>query len=349
MYEGLTPEYIKAEMLGGFKLADTREGSYTNSLVSPVAYEMWKAYTALAAVMPMVYIDETSGPYIDMKAGQYGIARKPGARAKAAVAFTGDSGTVVPAGKVFLTADSLQYTLDKAVTIADGVAQGALTAAEIGGAYNVPAGAISRQVNNLAGIASVMSGPAEGGADAESDASLVARYYAYLRRPPTSGNAAHYEFWALEVDGVGAAKVMPLWAGPGTVKVLIVDYHDRPVDPAVAADCAAHIEAERPIGPEVTVVSAAGRPVSATAEVVIKPSTDMATVGAEFREALGAYLEGIAFKEYTVVYNRIGYILLGLPSVVDFAQLLVNGGTADICLGADEVPVMGAVEVSAHG
>ena len=41
--------------------------------------------------------------------------------------------------------------------------------------------------------------------------------------PATSGNVYHYQQWALEVSGTGAAKVFPLADGPGTVTVLVVD------------------------------------------------------------------------------------------------------------------------------
>ena len=346
MFDNLTPEYIKSDMLSRLELADTREGSYTNTVVSPVAYEMWKVYTSLGSVLPMVYIDETSGQYIDMKAGEYGIVRKQGSNARASVTFYGDDGTVIPEGKVFLTAEALQYTLDKSVAIAGGIAAGDLTAIETGEEYNVPAGAIFRQLVNLAGITQIESGAATGGADAESDAALAGRYYAYLKMPPTSGNAAHYLHWALEADGVAAAKVIPLWAGKGTVKVLIVGAHNQPVDDAIVTKTAEYIESVRPIGATVTVKSADGYAINVYATVVIRPSVDIAAVSEAFKTALSVYLEVIAFKEYTVVYNRIGYILLDLPGVVDFIGLTVNGGTGDIALSGEDVPVIGLVEVA---
>jgi len=346
MYEDLTPEYIKNDILEGFSLAETREGSYANTLVSPTAYEIWKTFMALNGVVPMIYIDETSGPYIDIRAGQYGITRKPGAKAVAEAMFYGEDGLTIPAGKVFLSADPLQFTLDTDVTIEDGSAQGRLTAVEIGEAYNAPAGAIFRQLINLTGLAVVESGAATGGTDAESDAALVGRYYSFLQRPQTSGNASHYYHWALEVDGIEAAKVLPLWDGPGTVKVLIAGPHNQPVDASITAKTAAHIESVRPIGAAVTVKSAEGRAIDVSAVVILRQSTDAATVQEAFERSLSRYLESIAFSEFIVVYHRIGHILLDLPGVVDYTSLIVNGGTADIILDSEEVPVVGTVEVS---
>ncbi|MCL2045723.1 MAG: baseplate J/gp47 family protein [Oscillospiraceae bacterium] len=346
MYEHLTPEYIKSDILGMLAIASTREGSYTNTLVSAVAYEMWKVYQSLDAVVPIVYVDETSGPYIDKSAAVYGMSRKPGTKATADVFFQGVDGTVIRKGKIFMTADSLEYALDADVTISSGVGNGRLTAMMIGNAYNAPAGAIHRQTVNQSGIDSVVSSEAIGGTDEEGDKQFVERYDEYRRRPPTSGNASHFRQWALEVSGVGDAKVIPLWNGAGTVKVLIVGERRQPVDVTVVDRCAAHIELVRPIGADVAVVSASGLGISVDAQVSIKPDTDVLTVQAAFSEALGGYLEGIAFKEYNVSFNRIGYILLDTPGVIDFTALSVNGGAADVAIADDEVPVVGSIGVT---
>jgi len=238
MYEDLTPEYIKSDILEDIQLADTREGSYTNTIISPVAYEMWKVYQALDAVVPIVFVDETSGIFIDKNADAYGLLRKQGKQAQADVIFHGVDGTVILAGKGFLTAESLQYTLDSNVTITGGVGVGTLTAVDVGETYNAPAGAIYRQQVNQSGIEIVESGTATGGANAETDAAFVKRYNEYRRRPPTSGNKAHYMQWATDSEGVGAAKVIPLWAGPGTVKVLVAGERNQPVDSTIVQDCA---------------------------------------------------------------------------------------------------------------
>ena len=349
MYENLTPEQIKNDILGDAELAlitDTREGSYTNTLISPVAYELWKAFQALDAVIPMFYVDETSGRFIDLSAAAFGIYRKPGIKATAPVLFTGRDGTIIPAGKVFLTVDSLQFTLDAEAVITSGAASGTLTALDVGERFNVDPGAIFRQLVNLPGLETITSAQAEGGADPESDAALVKRYYDFRRNPGTSGNAAHYQQWATEVSGVGDAKVIPLWDGPGTVKVLIVGANNQPLDQTVVDSCIEHIEENRPIGADVTVISAAGQEINVTATVILRADTTPAQVETALAASLSAYLRDIAFDEYLVVYNRIGHILLDINGVIDFTALTVNGETANIVIADDAVPVVGAVEVS---
>jgi uncharacterized phage protein gp47/JayE len=315
-------------------------------LVSPVAYELAKAYTGLDAVIAKVYVDEDSGPWIDIRANEIGIKRKPGKKAVARVEFTGEDGTVIPQGKVLLTLESLEYTLDEETMIMDGTGIGALTASEVGEVYNGPAGAIFRQLVNISGITSIQSGAAEGGVDQESDAALVRRFYDYIQRPPTSGNEAHYEYWAKEVDGVAAAKCKGLWDGRGTVKVLVAGPRNQPVAASVVDEVYEHIETVRPIGPRVTVASYAAKIINVSAVVIIKTSTDIATVRDQFTQALASSFEAMALKDHLIVYNRIGHILLDIPGVVDFTGLTVNGGTANVAIGEDEVPVVGTVEVA---
>ena len=347
MFEDITPESIKQEILSDITTADTREGSYTNKLVSPTATQIWKNYVAMNALLPIAYVDETSGEYIDKRAVEHGIIRKPGTKAHAELTLTGTDGTVIQAGTIFLTLDGLEYETAGAVTIASGTAAVTANAMEAGESYNVPAGSITNQYNSIGGLSAVTNAAAAtGGTDPESDKSLVDRYYNYRQKPATSGNVHHYEQWALEVDGVGAVKVTPLVNGPGTVGVMIVGADRQPVSADVVAACAAHIEENRPIGPEITVESAAALQINVTASVTIESGTTLETVQAEFSEKLDNYLKSIAFVKYQVLFNQIAYILLGIDSVTDYTELKANGGTANITVAADQVPVIGTVTVS---
>lgn len=345
MYEDLTVEDIKNDIISRLSTdLDTREGSFLNDMISAVAYEIWKVYQSLDAVIPIAFVDETSGEYIDKRCAEYGIQRKPGTKAKVTLTLTGTDGTVVPKGKVFLTADGLQFETDEDVTIISGTATVTATAVEIGSEYNVEAGTITQQLVSLNGLTSVINEePATGGTDPETDTALVKRLYDFLQNPATSGNVAHYRQWALEVDGVGAAKVFPLWNGPGTVKVLIVGNNKEPVDSTIVANCAAHIEKNRPIGATVTVESAEGLPVNVSATIVIDSTTTIEKVKEEFEAALNEYLKSIAFSKYMLVYNRIAYMLLDIDGVVDYTSLTVNDSTENITIADNQVPVLGTV------
>ena len=66
MYEDITAESIRENILDAMpESIDKREGSYTSDMVAPMSVELWKLYTALNAVIPIAFIDETSGEYIE--------------------------------------------------------------------------------------------------------------------------------------------------------------------------------------------------------------------------------------------------------------------------------------------
>jgi uncharacterized phage protein gp47/JayE len=347
VYEDLTVEEVKSTIIGRITTdIDTREGSFTNDMISGIAIEIWKLYQSLDALIPIVYVDETSGEYIDKRCEEYGIKRKAGIKAIAILSFTGTDGTVIPKGKVFLTAEGLEFSTDMAVTITSGSATVTATAAEIGDIYNVTVGTITRQYANLNGLSSVTNTAATGGTNQETDVALVARLYAYLQKPATSGNAAHYRQWALEVDGIGNAKIAPLWDGPGSVRVLVVGSNNEPVGTAIVENCAAHIEENRPIGATVTVVSAVGLEINVDAAVTLESNTTIEIVQQSFIKALNEYLRSIAFEKYVIAYNRIAYILLDIEGVIDYSLLTVNADIENITVGENQVPIIGTVEVS---
>lgn len=343
MYETTTPETIEGSILSKITAFSTEEGSFARTLIAPAAYEIWKAYTALEGIPDMIFIDENSGPYIDKKAADFGITRKPGAKASGEITLTGRAGTVVPAGKVFLTTDGLGFTLDREIVIPEsGSASGTVTAQEPGARYNVSAGEIVTQQTSLPGLTGFICGETVGGLEPETDAALVERYYSFLRKPATSGNVYQYQQWAESVPGVGQAKVYPLWDGPGTVKVVLSSQLGGVASPETVAACQAYIDSVRPIGAEVTVESAVALTVNVSAAV--RASLPLETVKQRFAQAAAAYLNSIAFQKDEVVYSRLFFLLLDIEGVQDAAGFTVNSGTANIPIGDGEIPVLGEVK-----
>lgn len=351
-FDSLTPEGIQ-DMLRAFiedKLGlSTAEGTLLQIILAPGAYVFWEGLQALRAQVPISFVNETSGSFIDKNAAGYGITRKQGTAASVLLTFTGSAGTTIPAGTLCVTQDGLGFATDEALTLGEtGSGTVTATADAVGTAYNVPAGAIISMQQAVSGVTALTNEEAAaGGTDPETDAALFARLDAYKKTPPTSGNDRHYHQWALAVNGVGAASVIRCWDGPGTVKVIIADMALRPVEEELRAEVAAYIETQRPVTAEVTVESAAGVPVEVSVTVetdgtVSKPATEQTLT-----ERLAEYLGEIAFTEGAeVVYNRVLAIVMGLPGVTDCSSLTVNGGTANVPLDATQIPMLGTVTVN---
>lgn len=351
-FDSLTPEGIQ-DMLRAFVEDElglsTAEGTLLQIILAPGAYVFWEGLQALRAQVPISFVDETSGSFIDKDAAGYGITRKPGTAASVTLTFTGSAGTTVPAGTLCVTQDGLGFATDEALTLdEDGSGTVMATADAVGTAYNVLAGAIVSTQQAVSGVTSLVNETAAaGGTDPESDAALFARLDAYKKTPPTSGNDRHYHQWALEVNGVGAASVIRCWDGPGTVKVILADMALHPVTEELRAEVAAYIETQRPVTAEVTVESAEGVSVTVSVTVTTDGTVTKLDTQQTLTERLAEYLGEIAFTEGAeVVYNRVLALVMGLPGVIDCSGLTVNGGTANVPLDATQIPMLGTVTVN---
>lgn len=351
-FDSLTPEGVQ-DMLRAFVEDDlglyAGEGGLLNIILAPGAYVFWEALQALRAQVSISFVDETSGAYIDKAAAAYGITRKPGTPASVDVTFTGTANAVVPAGTMCVTADGLGFLTDEELTLGeDGNSTVSATSDDVGAVYNVPAQAIVTTQESVAGVSGVTNdAAAAGGTDPETDAALFDRLDAYRKTPPTSGNDRHYHQWALEVNGIGAASVIRCWDGPGTVKVIVADMELRPVEEDKVDEVAAYIETQRPVTAEVTVESAEGVGVQVAVTVETDGTVSKLNTEQALTDRLAEYLGTLAFQTGAeVVYNRVLAIVMGLDGVTDCSGLTVNGGTANVPLDADEVPLLGTVTVN---
>lgn len=347
LFENLTYEDILTRVLGRMDntVLQTREGSYAYDQAAPMCMELWMLYATLQELVSAFYIDQYSGKYLDDHARLFAMHRREGTKAACSIALRGRDGLTVPAGTAFYTEDGLEFGLSADVTLAGGAGEGLLRAAKVGDAYNLPAGSVTQVLRSVRGLDSFETGEAEGGTDPESDRALFERIDERRKRPPTSGNPDHYRQWALSVDGVGDVRVTRVWRGPGTVKVLICGYDRLPVDDTVVERCKAYIETQRPIGAEVTVVSAVACPITVEVRPVLLGSASRTAVRERLGRLVSEYLAETAFRETTVIVNRIGALLMSIDGVVDYTTLTVNGEEENLVLDPDSVPVLGEVTV----
>ena len=349
MYENVTPEQIQERIRSRVDTnIQTGEGSYFELHSKPVAYVLSELYHKLDAQIPISFVDETSGQYIDKRAGEFGITRKPGYKATVTLTLTGTIGCRIPAGTQFQTEDGLRFlSLTGAEIGLPGTVSVSAVAAEIGAVYNVPKNRITRAVQYVSKLDTITNEkPAEGGMDIETDKALLARLYAYWRDPATSGNRYDYEHWAMSVNGVGAARCIEIWNGPGTVKVIIADMDIHPVTEKLRKEVVDYIETVRPVCPEVTVVSAQGVDIRIAAQVKLSDPTQLARVQEDFQTALQMYIRDTAFDNPFLSYNRIAYLLMSVDGVRDYTQLTVNEAEENIDLPLGQVPVLKQLEVT---
>lgn len=336
MWESDTYEAILSDALSRVTSdVDKREGSVIYDALAPACYKLAEYYAQLNHFADLVFGDTAVGEYLDRFVADYGIARK------AAVA----SVRQVTASEA-VTVGSRWAIDDVVYDITEELSENTYSATcETPGAVgNTFSGALSN-IDNTSDAAVTLGGILLSGEDEEDDEALRKRFYGKVREPATSGNAAQYRQWALEVPGCGGAKVFPLWNGNGTVKVLVVD-DDTMIDPSLPASVSDYIETVRPVGAAVTVDSPAGFRIAVSAAVKLDGSQTLAAVQAAFTAALTESFKNAVFTAYSVSYAKIGSLLLSTPGVADYDTLTVNGGMANLTIPGEGIPICGAVALS---
>lgn len=341
MYEAQTYELILKRMLERVPAdLDKREGSIIFDALSPAAAELAQAYAALEVNLKLFSAQTSSGDYLELRTKDYGITRKAAAKSQRKGLFFGQNDTPleVALGSRF-SIEQVNYTSIERISTGQYILE-----CEVAGSIgNQNFGALL-PIDYLSGLTRAeLSDILIPGTDAETDDELRQRYLQRVRQPATSGNAAQYRQWATEVPGVGDAKVFPLWAGPGSVKLAIADSKKQPASLTLVDTVADYLETVRPIGAAVTVVSAAAKEINVSAVLSLASGYAIQAVTDTFSMELEVYLQEIAFTSSYVSYAKVGTLLLNTPGVLDYTGLTVNGGSANLALEAEEIPVLGTV------
>lgn len=350
MYENETEAVIKQRMLSNAPTGiNTLEGDFFNDAISPAALELRLAYQQLDKVLELGFAETAYGGYLEKIAAEGGIDRKPAAKGQGIIEVTMLPGSTIHAGDVLATVEgNIRFkaletkTVDgsgKALVQFENESAGKLGVIPPGKEFIAPAA--------ITGFISARN-PEQinAGTDVEPDELLRQRYLERTRNPSTSGNEAHFIQWAKEVSGVGDAKVFPLWNGNGTVKVVLLDSNMQPASAGLIDEVSGYIETVRPVCCAVTVVSAGEKVIAVSAKVALADGFILNDVQNALIDRLKAHFMDIAFKQPYLSYAWIGYLILSVPGIINYADLLVNNGTADILFDSEEVPQLGTVSLT---
>lgn len=314
---------------------DKREGSVIYDALAPCAYFLAQQNFQLDNFIDLVFPDTALGEYLDRAAEAYNVSRKPATKA---VRKMTTSGSVEIGTRWGI--NNLVYVVKEEESETEYQVE-CETSGVIGNQYS---GAM-QPISNITGITAELGDIITPGADEETDEALRERLYTKIRLPATSGNVYHYQQWALEVSGTGAAKVFPLADGPGTVTVLVVD-SDKKISPSLPETVAAYIETVRPIGASVTVKSPEAVTINVKAKIMRDGSKTLEDIQATYKLAVDSFLRETVFATYRISHAKLGSLLLEIPGVEDFEGFLLNGGTGNVTVGEKQIPVTGTIELT---
>ncbi|MDR6883801.1 baseplate J/gp47 family protein [Bacillus sp. 3255] len=349
MYESQTFGTILQRMMGRVPNdLDKRPGSVIYDALAPAAMELAQVYVELDSQLKAVFPQTAHDENLDDLTEPFGLTRNQATYAirKGIFAAADNAPLDVPIGSRFSISGITYAVIQKIVT-----GQFELRCEVLGSVGNQYYGAMLPidYVPNL--VTATLSDALIPGTEKESDDEYRARFFQEVKLPATSGNKADYMRWALEVDGVGGAQVLPLWNGPGTVKVIIIDANKLPASSTLVDNVQEYIdpieamgEGKSPVGAGVTVAAAIGVSIDVSGTIVLDGSRTIAQVKADFTAALTEYLSAIAFSDDpSVKYARAGALLLGIAGVGDYTSLLINGANGNITISAGSVAVTGTV------
>ena len=202
-------------------------------------------YAHQAWIVRQIFPDTADTAYLERHAALRGLTRRNATTASGMATIQGLAGSKIGADVSIKYGNTFYRTTDTAKIGLNGTASVAIIADSAGAVHNVLQVA-AQFMAAPAGITSDCVITAQGGTDAESDASLLARLLEIIRRPPAGGNQYDYKNWALSVDGVSSAYVYPLRRGLGTVDIAITSADGAPSD-EIIAKTQAYIDEMRPV------------------------------------------------------------------------------------------------------
>lgn len=303
------------------------------------------------------------GEYLDDHAEVADIVRLAGTPAAGEATFTGPEGTLIATGTVVgvepvapdQEVPEFEVVAGAAIPApimpaTDGVLMLAVRATEAGVAGNVSAGAIA-QFSTPAppGVTVTNAAATAGGTEAETDEALRERVLGAYQGQG-AGNKRDYERWARAWAGVGRATVIPLWDGPGTVKVIVTDIDGNEVSPETVAGLQADLdpvagkaEGRAPVGAVVTVTTATARSIELEATVELEPGYSLdgfgGTIAVEDKivAALRDYVERVEAGGEIVVSKLTGCIV-GVEGVHDAEVTELEGAGPPVNVTIDDDP-----------
>lgn len=339
---------------------DTTVGSYEYDALEPSNIEFAVAYFMLRNIILLAFPQYSFGQWLTLSAAAKGVYRNAAKYATGQLRIQGTNGTRIPKGTKFSNAipqgstnKAKYYSTQAEVVIPEeGVAYVDIIADEIGTAGNAYAREISLNIESIKVITSLENEKAiTSGIDEEKDESLLERLLDAVRNQSTSGNKKAYKMWAKEVSGVADVDVVPLWNGPGTVKVIIVGNGGKPIPELIAAvkeyldpvDHEGEGEGCAPVGAVVTVTTVENLIINVCiSSLEIHAGYERSKVMEAVKTALSNFVAKISIGGLIRIHD-VEDAIKHAAGVLDFGYVLINNSDKNIQSGAHLKPIIGEV------
>lgn len=341
--------------MGAYLNVDTRQGSiyWDACMGSIIRTSMF--LEQLKMVKDIISLKTCTGDILDEKMMERGLKRSPENPTAATyyVSFVG----IAPELDSKMSVEDYFFTLSK----------------DSDGRYILISDDMGTDMNNLASglkvipdldvdglISATLGDLAIPATDAESDDSARERLINRISGPDENGNKSQVRTWCESVEGVGSARIIPLWNGVNTVKGVIVSSTGGVPSQTIVGNvqnyidpgCTGMGEGVANIGQFFTAVAVEPVKIDISVSVLKKSEATYSGIQEGFKELLHKYFSNMALEEYSsgmaIRYVRVGSILENMDEVIDYDNLTLNGNEANITFSILQIPVLGEVSVDGN-
>lgn len=225
-------------------------GDFVYDVIAPSPLEIKQLQINQDQVLKSAFAQYAEGEWLDYLLNDIGLTRKNATPNQRTLNIKAAAGVVIPEGHTLNTVvlddngDPLEYTVDETVKYDTETTKAVkVTCSTAGTIGNIAVGSEFIFQPSIAGIKSIVDqGTDILGTDKETDEEAYERYKFKVTHPDTGGNKNDYVRWLQELSGIGDQKIIPLWNGNGTVKVVLLDTNYQPASAALVKEVQEYLD-----------------------------------------------------------------------------------------------------------
>lgn len=323
---------------------DKRQGSIIYDALAPCCVELAQMYIELSGIYDQVFIDTAVGEALDKLVEQNGVKRKDATYALR----KGEFNMVVPVDNRFSDGENTYIVIENIV----GTNNSILRCEQAGVVGNSYYGSLT-PITYLQGLTRAeLTDIIDMGDDVESDEDLRVRYMESVTAPEFGGNVSDYQNKVKSLTGVGGCKVVPIWNGGGTVKLIITNSQGGVPTSSLVNDVQEAVDPNQdqqglgiaPIGHIVTVEGAVAKNITVSATFTLESGVDPTDIQDSVNNIVDNYFKSLSTnwdKEDNLIarISQLETRLLGVAGVLDITNTKMNNSTSNLSLESNEIPV----------
>lgn len=323
---------------------DKRQGSIIYDALAPCCVELAQMYIELSGIYDQVFIDTAVGEALDKLVEQNGVKRKDATYALR----KGEFNMVVPVDNRFSDGENTYIVIENIV----GTNNSILRCEQAGVVGNGYYGSLT-PITYLQGLTKAeLTDIIDMGDDVESDEDLRVRYMESVTAPQFGGNVSDYQNKVKSLTGVGGCKVIPIWNGGGTVKLIITNSQGGVPTSSLVNDVQEAVDPNQnqqglgiaPIGHIVTVEGAAAKKITVSATFTLESGVNPTDIQDSVNNIVDNYFKSLSVswdKEDNLIarISQLETRLLGVAGVLDITNTKMNNSSSNLSLQSNEIPV----------